>query len=301
MNHLVVDGHSIAYRMHYAFPLLRTTAGLMSGAVYGFLTGLRIRRKKHPDCHVTVTWDNDAARKKAAFPEYKSERSGISVLHAQIADLKEMLACANITQAECLAEEADDVIAYLVNKYSKDGRVFVLSSDKDLMQFVKDGKVVLIRPVSGDSDKYYDEESVKKEFGVSPAGLASFLALRGDPVDGVPGLLRVRSTVIASLVNRFGDPYEVYRNIKAETLTDFERKSFEGFESQAKVNYGLTRLTGESLEPTIREGRPDPERLKEFLNKYEIRKIESESYVAMYEKESSFQSRISPELPSLFE
>ena len=63
----------------------------------------------------------------------------------------------------------------------------------------------------------------------------------------------------------------------------------------------LTRLTGESLNPVIREGRSDPARFKSFLDKYEIRKIESESYIAVYEKESSFQSRTSLELPSLFD
>lgn len=307
MNHLIIDGHALAYRSHYAFSTLTAPSAVpgqvvYSGCAWGFLTGLRLRKKKHPDCRITVTWDNEAVRKKVAFPEYKAERSRIGI-HEQIADLKEMLGCINVTQAECLGEEADDVIATLVRKYSEEGLVYILTSDKDLMQLVRDGKVIMIRPkTSNKPESFYDEDAVRAEYGVPTKGIASFLALRGDQVDGIPGLQRVRSTVIADLVTRYGEPGAIYSKIASEKLTDFERASFDSFRQQAEVNYTLTKLV-DDLDLRIRQGSDNPERLKSFLDKYGIKKIESESYVDAFGKENLFSSRtsVAMALPSLFD
>lgn len=298
MNTLIIDGYSIAYRSFYAFNTLVTSTGLLSGCVYGFLTCIRTRKKKHADCQVIVAWDNDSLRKKAVFPAYKENRSKVGI-HPQIADLKEMLTAMNITQAECLGEEADDVIATLVDKHSASGIVYILTSDKDLMQLVEDGKVILIRVQSGKDDKYYDEGAVKEEYGVSPKGISSFLAFRGDTVDCIPGVPRVRSNVIAGLVNKYGMPVDVYASLSRETLTDFERVSLSGFQRQAFINFDLTQLK-KDLILSEKVGASNPEKLKPFLDKYQIRKIDPESYVGEFERITTFCNR-TYDLPSLFD
>jgi len=301
LNQLIVDGFALAYRSHFAFKNLCTSKGLSSGCVYGFLTSLRSRKNSPFGQRITIAWDTEAVRKKALFADYKAQRSKVGISE-QIGDLKKMLSCLNIFQAEYQGEEADDVLATLVRKYVDQGdSVFVLSSDKDLLQFIKDGAVVMIRPKAGQvQERYYDEEMVRKEFGVGPKGVASFLAFKGDTVDNIPGVPRLRSAVIASLIEKYGSPEAVYHNLDKEQLTDFERASLKKSEQQVLLNYQLTQLK-DDLELNIIKGHADPVGLQGFLDKYEIKFINSERYIEIFNTESSFQSRTSDlTTPSLF-
>ena len=302
MNHLIVDGFGLAFRSHYAFSELRTATGNLSGCVYGFLVSLSPWKKRFMDCHITVAWDSGHARRDAAFSGYKADRPKLT-MGDQIHDLKASLACMNITQAESPGEEADDVIAALVKQYSEEGRVFIFSSDKDITQLVQNGKVIMIRPSSGkNQERFFDEEEVKREFEVTPKNMACYQAFRGDTVDSIPGLPRVRSTIIAALVEKYITPDDIYRHLAEEKLTDFERKAFTDFEQQAKVNFQLTQLVND-IPLQITKGSIDPQKFSSYLNKYEIRKIASEPYTKLFENESSFNNRASPvlEVASLFD
>lgn len=301
MNHLIIDGHALAYRSHFAFATLRTANGLFSGCLYGFLTTLGSTKKKFKDFKITVAWDNEATRKKAVFSSYKCDRTKFGI-GDQVRDVKSVLSCLALTQAECPKEEADDVIATLVENYKKEGKVYILTNDKDLTQLVEDGRVIMLCPARNGME-YYDSEAVKKKFGVSPQDIACFLALRGDDIDSIPGLPRVRSTVIASLVEKYRSPQEVYRHLSEEKLTDNERLAFTNFEQQSAVNLSLTNLVRD-LSLVISEGTTDPAHMQEYLNRYEIKKISAEAYVKLFGNESSFHMRESPvvlQMTSLFD
>jgi len=302
MNHLIIDGFGLAFRSHFAFNELRTATGNLSGCVYGFLVSLSPWKKRFMDCHVTVAWDSGHARRDAAFSGYKADRPKLT-MGDQIKDLKGALACMNITQAESPGEEADDVVATLVKQNAEDGRTFIFSADKDLTQLVQNGKVIMIRPSSGkNQERFFDEEEVKREFEVCPKNVACYQAFRGDTVDSIPGLPRVRSTIIAALVEKYVTPEEIYKHLAEEKLTDFERKAFTDFEQQAKVNFQLTQLV-DNIPLTITKGVTDAQKFSSYLNKYEIRKIASENYTKLFENESAFLNRTTPvlEVSSLFD
>lgn len=298
MNHLIVDGFSLAYSSQFAFSDARTSSGTPSGCVYGFLNRLSPWKKRFQNFHVTVAWDSGSTRKKEAFGEYKSERPK-SFFGDQITDLKAALQCLNVTQASCPGEEADDVIAALVKTYEKEGQTYIFTSDKDLTQLVVDGRVIMIRPSSGaNSEIFFDEAAVKEKMGVYPKDVACFLAFRGDTIDSIPGLSRVRSTIISRIVEKYRTPENVYANLKDEKLTDFERKSFEDFEQQAKINITLTSLAPD-LSLSVVKGSSDSNKLASYLDKYEIKRIASESYTKVFNDDSSFHIRT--DLPSLFD
>ena len=84
-------------------------------------------------------------------------------------------------------------------------------------------------------------------------------------------------------------------------VSDHERAAFDGFREQARVNYGLTRLT-DNLVLSMQIGSGDPGKFKPYIDKYGIKKIESGSYVDAFGKESTFSSRtsVAMALPSLF-
>jgi DNA polymerase-1 len=288
-----VDGFGLAFRSFFAFNNLTTKTGVPSGCVYGFMCSMRSLKKKYPAFHFTVAWDNEAVRKKEAFPEYKALRPKHSISE-HIADLKRMLSAMDVTQAEAPFEEADDVIASLARKYSSEGTVYIYSSDKDLLQLVTDGKIIMIRPRNGGlPDRFYDEEAVKKEFGVGPQDLACFLAFRGDSVDNIPGVPRVPSKIIASLVNQYKSPEAIYESGSINSLTDFQRSSFLSHREQSKINYGITRLR-EDIGCEMTEGAPNGEMVGEVLSKYEIKSMSPDSLIALFDANNSFNERNSP-------
>lgn len=292
MNHLIVDGFGLVFKSFYAFNSLMTSTGIQSGCVYGFLCGMRSLKKKYPAFHITVAWDNEAKRKKEIFPEYKAFRPQHSVSD-YITDLKKILKAVNVTQAEVPGEEADDVIASLVHQYSSEGLVYVYSADKDMLQLVRDGKVIVIRPkTGGQPDQFYDEEAVRQEFGVAPRDLACFLAFRGDKVDNIPGVARVPSKIISNLVNQYKSPEAVYNSGSINALTEFQKTSFYRHKEQSKVNYTIVHLR-ENLSCEMTEGAPNSSEVDIVLSKYEIRSMTVNSLIAAFE-DKEFMERNAP-------
>jgi 5'-3' exonuclease len=241
-----------------------------------------------------VAWDNHATRKKELFPAYKANRNHFNV-DPPIQDLKTALKCLKITQVEAMGEEADDVISTISQNY--DGIVYIYSSDKDLLQLVRDGKIIMIRPkVGATPERIYDEEAVKKEFLVAPSDLACYLSFRGDTCDNVPGVQRVPSKVIAHLSNAYHTPAQVYDNLKQEKLTDFQRKSIEASVTQIAVNFELVKLRTD-LDCLYTFGSSNKEEFAKVLLKYEIKAILASSYVDLFEKDESFLCRTDPGHP----
>jgi DNA polymerase-1 len=291
MNRFVIDGFNLAFRAHYAFQTLMTSTGILSGCLYGFLNTLKSLRAKYSACEFVVVWDSYAKRKKDLFPEYKANRNHFNI-DSPIKDLKSALKCLKVTQVEAPGEEADDVIATVCQNV--DGIVYIYSSDKDLLQLVKDGKVIVIRPkVGATQERVYDEEAVMKEFGVTPLDLACYLSLRGDTSDNIPGIERVPSKVLASISREYHTPENIYRNLHQEKLTEFQLKSIQASESQVSLNFLLTQLKCD-LDCVFVFGSSNTEEFARILAKYEIKAIFPSSYVELFEKGTSFFARTDP-------
>ncbi len=296
MDNLIVDGFGIVYKSHYAFNTLLTSTGILSGSVYGFLISMRTIKNSYPHCHLTIAWDNDATRRKEAFSSYKSNRKKIG-LFEQIEDLKEIFSNLNVSQAEYAGEEADDVIASLTKKYTEN-LVYIYSSDKDMFQLVENGKVIAIRPKKGKNpERYYDEEKVKEEFEVSPKNFACFQCFRGDSVDGIPGVPRVKSSLLAYLSEKYETPERIYQHLDEEKLTPYQRKALLEFKEQITVNMQLVTLRTDLVLNVI-DGEPKPSALLPFLDKYEIRSINPDTYARVFADIPSFNARKAPSFES---
>lgn len=296
MDHLIIDGYNLVFRAHHAFITLQTPGGIPSGCVYGFLVGSRSIKKKFPDCHITIAWDTESVRRKQLDPTYKANRPQHHISN-QIQDLKKIFTCVNVSQTEYINEEADDVIASLIKKYDQ-GIIYIYTSDKDLLQLVKDGRVLVVRPKKGAiPEKVYDEEAVKEEFGVSPEDLHSFLSLKGDTVDNIPGVVRVRASCLINLIKKYRTPRNIYANLKQEDLTGFERKSLEEAEQRVYLNTELVKLR-DDLELSILEGAANEETLQGFIDKYALKSINPGTYIKAFLDLPSFNKRLSPAVES---
>ena len=99
--------------------------------------------------------------------------------------------------------EADDLIATYTKQAVADGyEVSIVSSDKDLMQLVRDG-VIMRDPIKG--LKPIGEEEVFAKFGVTPDKVIEVQALAGDSVDNVPGVPGIGVKTAAELINTYRD------------------------------------------------------------------------------------------------
>jgi len=291
MHRMIVDGFNLAYRSHYAHVDWVTKSGLPSGCFYGFLSSLQSLKNRFPRYHVTVVWDTNATRKKAIFAEYKANRQAFSI-DQPIADLKMALSCVEIWQAEFPGEEADDVIATMAAQFNaQNDDVCIYGRDKDMLQLVEDGKVVVLWPRVGKSSEImFDEARVKAEFGVSPKNIPCLLCLRGDTSDNIPGVPRVPTTILAGLAEKYGTPEKAHDGLSQETLTMFQLNAIMAHKKQASLNWQLIKLV-DSLEPVITKGISNANKLIEIMLKYEVKSISADKFVDRFGNETQFLER----------
>lgn len=161
------------------------------GAVSGFCNMLSsLRDKAEHDkavSHMAVIFDAGRETfRSEIYPEYKANRSETPEdLIPQFAPIREATRAFGLPSIEKDGFEADDIIATYARIANEAGmEVCVVSSDKDLMQLVKDG-VGMMDPMK---DRNIGPAEVMEKFGVSPDKVIDVQALAGDPTDNVPGV-----------------------------------------------------------------------------------------------------------------
>jgi len=98
--------------------------------------------------------------------------------------------------------EADDVIGTLSCRLAEQGRkVFVVSSDKDMMQLVNES-VSILNPTK--DNLILDAKGVEQVLGVPPERVVDVMALRGDAIDNIPGAPGIGDKGSVELIQQFG-------------------------------------------------------------------------------------------------
>lgn len=98
--------------------------------------------------------------------------------------------------------EADDVIGTLSCKLAELGhKVFVVSSDKDMMQLVNKD-VSILNPTK--DNLILDAAGVEAALGVPPERVIDVMALRGDAIDNIPGAPGIGDKGSIELIQQFG-------------------------------------------------------------------------------------------------
>ena len=98
--------------------------------------------------------------------------------------------------------EADDVIGTLARRAAEAGyAVYVVSSDKDMLQLV-DGNVCVLNPPK--DNLICDRAKVEELLGVTPEQVIDLMALRGDSIDNVPGAPGIGDKGSVELIRQFG-------------------------------------------------------------------------------------------------
>jgi DNA polymerase-1 len=212
MRIFLVDGNSYVYRAFFATPYLSNSKGMPTNAIYAFINMLRkLINEQKPD-GLVVVWDSKAPSFRAQISaEYKATRPPMpGNLSLQFPYIKSIVEKTGIAMLEKEGFEADDVIATLVrNLAGGDAEVFVVTSDKDLMQLVGDSVTI----VDTMKNLVMKREEVAGKFGIDPALIPDFLALSGDSSDNIPGVHGIGEKTARDLVATFGGLDEIYANL----------------------------------------------------------------------------------------
>ena len=204
---LVIDGDSFAHRSYHALPKTILRRGRKpAGAILGFANMLlRFYREEQP-LAVIVAWDTLEAPtyRHEEFPAYQSGREFDDALLEQLEVLPEFVAACGFQNAKAPGFEADDFLAAAAAKEEKrGGTVLVASGDRDTFQLASDRTTILYPVRAGEMARVSPDE-VRARYGVDPAQVPDFIALRGDPSDKVPGAPGVGATGAATLLQRYG-------------------------------------------------------------------------------------------------
>ena len=280
-HHLhLIDGSAFIFRAYHALPpLTRKSDGLPVGAVAGFCNMLQryVESNTGPDAptHVAVIFDHSGKTfRNAMYDKYKANRAPTPEdLIPQFPLTREATRAFNVACKEVEGFEADDIIATLACR-ARDagGSCTIISSDKDLMQLIGGGVVML----DAMKNKVIDRDGVVEKFGVFPERVVDVQALAGDSVDNVPGAPGIGIKTAALLINEYGSLEELL-NRAGEIKQPKRRESLQDNRAQIEMSKRLVQLECDmALDFTIDDLEvqdPDPQALLDFVVKMEFRTL----------------------------
>ena len=204
---------------------MSTKTGIPTAATYVFVNMLRKLRDDFAPEYLAAVFDVAAPTfrdqqaeaitsvrrfdlKTQTFQEveyhgYKANRSEMpGDLAQQLPYIRRALNGYHIPILEQAGYEADDLIGTLARKAVEQSYpVYVVSSDKDMLQLVNDHVCVLNPPKD---NLICDAGKVEEILGVRPDQVVDVMALRGDSIDNIPGAPGIGDKGSVDLIKRFG-------------------------------------------------------------------------------------------------
>jgi len=205
---LVIDGDSLAHRAYHALPkTIRRAAGRPANALVGFGNFLlRLWDSERPRA-VLVGWDTleVPTYRHEAFPGYQAGREFDAELLEQLGLLPELVKAFGFAAAKGPGYEADDFLAAAVaHEEARKGAALVVTSDRDAFQLASE-QTTILQPTRGVSElARVGPTEVRERYGVEPAQVPDFIALRGDPSDRLPGARGVGPKTAADVLRQHG-------------------------------------------------------------------------------------------------
>jgi len=200
----LVDGTYELFRSYFGAPSATAPDGREVGATRGLLRSLNALVRGPGVTHVAIAFDTVIESfRNQLFAGYKTSAGIEPELHAQFPLAEAAAEALGMTVWRMVEFEADDALATFAARAAalpEIEQVVICSPDKDLTQCVRAARVVTLDRMRG---VVRDEAAVRDKFGVGPASIPDYLALVGDPADGIPGLPRWGPRSTATVLARW--------------------------------------------------------------------------------------------------
>jgi DNA polymerase I len=224
----LLDSMAFIFRAYHAMQRQRpmsTRTGIPTAATYVFVNMINKLRKDFAPQYLAAVYDlsgpvfrDERAREmkplrkwnvktqqfeQVDYAGYKANRTEMPAdLTQQLPYIRRALEAFRIPILSYEGFEADDVIGTLSHQLAAAGHhVFVVSSDKDMMQLVTPS-VSILNPTK--DNLILDPAGVETALGVPPQRVVDVMALRGDSIDNIPGAPGIGDKGSVELIQQFG-------------------------------------------------------------------------------------------------
>ena len=293
----LIDSMSFIFRAYHAMARQRpmsTRTGVPTAATFVFVNMLRKLRDDFSPQYLAAVFDigrptvrHEQAEaitsirkfdiktqtfKEVEYGGYKANRKEMPAdLVQQVPYIRRALEGYRIPILQLAGYEADDVIGTLARKAAAESyEVFVVSSDKDMLQLVDD-KVCVLNPPK--ENLICDAAKVEEILGVPPDRVVDVMALRGDSVDNVPGAPGIGDKGSVEIIRRFGSVEQALERA-AEVEKKSYRESLQNNRDNILTSKKLVTIdtnVGVELDvPSMKMGEPDVEALRGLFAELEF-------------------------------
>lgn len=277
---VLIDGYSLLHRAFFALPMLTTSSGEPTNAVYGFATMLvRLLEEEHPDFVVVAQDMAGPTFRHRQFEAYKAQRPSMpDPLRPQVVRFEQLVRAFRIPIYGVEGYEADDVIGTLARQALEadpDLSVLIVTGDRDVLQLVDERVTALITRKGIREVERFTPEHVQEVFGVTARQFVDLKGLVGDPSDNIPGVPGIGEKTATELLKRYPDLDAILAHL--DELPPRVAQALEQFGEQARLSRHLAtivttvpvRLDWEASR--LRE--PDAPKLAALLLELEFRQL----------------------------
>jgi DNA polymerase I len=279
----LIDAMGYIFRAFYA-PMpqrLRSPSGVPTNVPYLFANMIRKLVKDWDPDYLGVVFDRaEPTFRDQLFAQYKAHRPPMPEdLAVQLPYVRRYCEAMRLPVLDRAGYEADDVIAALAHQAEKKRlEVYIVTSDKDLMQLVNKN-VRVLNPSKG--DLLIDEKKVEELMGVPPERVPDVMALMGDSIDNIPGArdpnekpapgerrkAGIGEVGARQLIQEFGSAEAALKNAVKVKRASY-REALEKYGEYVKLSKQLATISRDAPVPLelndLRMEEPDTTRLGEL-------------------------------------
>jgi 5'-3' exonuclease len=272
---LVVDAPCLMYRSFFALP--DSIKGVDRHPVNALLGATNVLLRAAADCSpraIVLCFGADAAAYRVELHAgYHADRPPVpDALQWQFDQGPEFFAAFGWSNTDRAELEADDLLGSLAAvEAGAGGTTLILTGDRDMYQCADQHTTVLFLKSGTIGFEHVDPAEVRRRYGIDPELVPDFIALRGDPSDGLPGAPGIGPKTAAELLTRHGslegaiaqaaaerpriaaalrdnaDALRAYREIAMLRIVDVERPTDRDTDlaggAQAAKALGINRLS----------------------------------------------------------
>ena len=282
----LLDGMALIYRAHFAFiqAPIRTSKGVNTSALYGFINTLLAILEKEQPTHIGVAFDTSSPTPRhVRYPAYKAQRNEMpEELAAAIPHVKALCRAFHIPVLEIDGYEADDIIGTLVKRAETSGfESFMVTPDKDFAQLLSDKSHIWKPGRKGSDHEIITLDRLSEIWGVGqPAQIIDLLGMMGDASDNIPGIPGVGPKTAQKLIAEFGSLEAVIAG--TERLNGKQRALVESHSDQAILSKELATIITDvpvdvSWDDLILSPRDDAA-VKAIFTEFELRSLTKRLY-----------------------
>ena len=206
---LLCDAPALLYRAFFALPdTIVDGDGHPVNALLGSVNQVLWCVERYEPRAVVLCFGAEAATyRTAAYPDYHAARPPMpDALDWQWQRAPDFYAALGWSVSSHDELEADDLLGSYANvETAAGGRTLILTGDRDMFQCASEHVTVLLQRARQQGPDEVGPLQVREIYGIDPAQVPDFIALRGDPSDGLPGAKGIGAKTAADLLRRKGD------------------------------------------------------------------------------------------------